>query len=1171
MMPSLLSVFERRLQGAISEVPEAMREDIRRELQRLARQDLRATPPRLYFPRDRVRPAYRTQILSTGLLSGERLLEFSHLTIGEYLASLPPLNGAQERDALRRDSAEGSWQHQLEVLPMAHAGTPGELEAALRDAQLKDPDHLVLVLLLRAISYGGALVEQFSAIHGGEVVQEVVRRMTLASGRFGPHERVLMRAFARAAGFLTYVGSGPSVLPQFGEPGAEGWCLAAALGRSVEQRPHNSYWWPTVFHQARALLELSPEDVWLRTRGGDPMERIAAAGALGENDERSELLTARDDIFVLEELRALPRPSQSARHLGMLCHDSDFVRCRVIGLQSPDFWVAPYAQSILEAIIRTDTSPDVRACAVEQLETGRAVPLLLEQLRRIVKPRKSILGGEKLLLARLLQQLADEPAAATEIDALLSGNDGWYVGHDSYRTLCANGSRREILRRRLKSDLPHPDEIQAAQGLPEFVLELRDLVRRFLRDPKGAWLLALAIQGLPPNDTPSREDRLACLCPEHISLTDDAHSMRLIQTTAIASFAEDPDAINIIRPFLQQTEDEELAGAALRAIGRRAEMRELVWKQLRERGEAVGTEAVDIIGADPREAVALREYLEGLPSGEAHSVFTGYLRAQILGALSKHESADWLSRYLEDPAEPVREKAVELLIDEPQAQSALRERVFAEKGTRARARLWRKFASDPKVREELHVRALEDQWEVRRAYFELASDDESRAASLRTFMGALLKDISRSGVLAELLHALARDDEALPQLRALITSPDLRVVTTLMRVLRGDNELRLRARDLLSNSRWLQQFWMNGTRVLHIYFQDDAVAKQIALERVSALDVNIVDLHILLPVLRDFPPALETLRNFTRHADRNVSSAARRALVGDPGVRDELFRELESENRLRRQTAAEILEDVDEAQDRLAAHIGDSDPGVRRIAYAALRRLARPVPDVKRVLTEDRDSSNRLAAVESLLRQTDGDSRTLLRSCVASDFFSEVRELAASGLRRADPALPLREAPDVRDALSAAAHEGHALRRYLGEPSTLSQDDDPSLFRLVVAWAAAKLVSTLPEPAPTPQTDLFMDTSEKLLGESEWKDSPNGMWRIRLAMDASDLPRNRNIWPAANATIAWKIACHLLAKEPRCVVLACADVAFVDVAYPELAPGEVRVGPTFFGFRLREA
>jgi hypothetical protein len=52
--------------------------------------------------------------------------------------------------------------------------------------------------------------------------------------------------------------------------------------------------------------------------------------------------------------------------------------------------------------------------------------------------------------------------------------------------------------------------------------------------------------------------------------------------------------------------------------------------------------------------------------------------------------------------------------------------------------------------------------------------------------------------------------------------------------------------------------------------------------------------------------------------------------------------------------------------------------------------------------------------------------------------------------------------------------------------------------------------------------------------------------------------------------MAWDVAQHLLTEQPQTVLVACADVHFGDLVFPELMPGEVRIGPTFFGFRIAE-
>ena len=76
---------------------------------------------------------------------------------------------------------------------------------------------------------------------------------------------------------------------------------------------------------------------------------------------------------------------------------------------------------------------------------------------------------------------------------------------------------------------------------------------------------------------------------------------------------------------------------------------------------------------------------------------------------------------------------------------------------------------------------------------------------------------------------------------------------------------------------------------------------------------------------------------------------------------------------------------------------------------------------------------------------------------------------------------------------------------------------------------------------------------------------------IRVAMDSSQLPRERFLHPAHNLIEAWRVAAHLSAATPPAFFLACADVAFEHLQPPDLKPGEVCWGPGFYGFRLKEA
>jgi hypothetical protein len=73
---------------------------------------------------------------------------------------------------------------------------------------------------------------------------------------------------------------------------------------------------------------------------------------------------------------------------------------------------------------------------------------------------------------------------------------------------------------------------------------------------------------------------------------------------------------------------------------------------------------------------------------------------------------------------------------------------------------------------------------------------------------------------------------------------------------------------------------------------------------------------------------------------------------------------------------------------------------------------------------------------------------------------------------------------------------------------------------------------------------------------------------VRLAMDASLLPRERGIYPCANVVSAWAVARHVIFESPPAIVVACADVDFKWLTAPRVAPGELVLGPTFYGFRF---
>jgi hypothetical protein len=1162
---SLLTLYDRRIAQVLP--AGAAGDAVRETLRQVARTTLCATPTAFSFPRQSIARAARDQCLATNLITGNHNLEFSHLSVGEYLADPRGRDLVDARGHLLESGI--TWHHRLEVLAMAHARSAAHLEEALADAQEKDVEHRRLALVLRAVAYGGEEVQNFCSKHGSRIVEQVRQRMSLPSARFGGPERELMRAMDRALQYLQGAALDPTLLPSRGEPGAEAWALAVSLQVSspTARPPAESYWWPTIYHQARGLVGCEPATVSELTRGGSHWSRANALFALASDAEMAELLTARDNRLREEALGRSPM-SFSARQFDLIRDEDERVRRRVFEKQPQEFWEGPGAQAVLEAIARHDPSPSVRAKAIRYLSGERLELELVAQLRELTRPRTSVGMGEQELLTVLLSRLEHASAARDVIDEFLASGDGWFCDAQAYRSLCRDPARAEILHRRLKSENPNTREIEAAKGGSLFTEALRGIISRLVRTWSGSYLLPAAIHSIPPNDVPSRADRLACLDPSVAAGSDDKNWRDEVQRSAIFSFAEDAEAVPLLRRFLEQTESDALACAALHSIGKASEVRTLVWKQLTEGPNNASMEAARILCADPSQSTALLDHVSRLPREDAlRDHQNAWIRATILRSLEARLDRTLVVQLLDDPAEPVREFAASLLLRSEPGADALKERVFNTWPHSVEGPLWKAFGRDPTIRAELQHRAREDQWEVRQAYFHLVSRDEVRLARLRDHFRELEKGRPHSDALAEILPALARDGEALPLIRDLVRSKNMRVRCTLLNVLRDDPELRTDARRLLAESVWVSDFSFTGEGSFLRYFADDDEAKAIL---VKALQEGLMRrcVDVAIPLLRGYAPAAVLLRAYMADSDQNISFAAKAALVDEPDVRAAFVTSLASAETSESRQAAHALQDTESAWGLLSLLTTDDDTSVRRIAYDALARLDQLEPNAPAMLAEECDSRLRSLLVQGM-DSSRPETRVVLRQCVSGDFSAEVRTQAASRLPRAEARLALRADPTVRGAVDAGTIAGEALGVFLVEPRLLVRREEGKLYADVIAWLCAKLVSTLPDEA-TPLSARHFADGAALFGEREEGSLAEPCIRLRLAMDSSELPRNRNIWPAANTLMAWDIARHLLTEQPQTVLVACADVHFGDLVFPELLPGEVRMGPTFFGFRIGE-
>jgi hypothetical protein len=221
-------------------------------------------------------------------------------------------------------------------------------------------------------------------------------------------------------------------------------------------------------------------------------------------------------------------------------------------------------------------------------------------------------------------------------------------------------------------------------------------------------------------------------------------------------------------------------------------------------------------------------------------------------------------------------------------------------------------------------------------------------------------------------------------------------------------------------------------------------------------------------------------------------------------------------------------------------------------------------------LGAEEDEDLRFRIIEAL--RGDPGSVEPLRDRLHNDYKRAVRKAAANALGFGDlsPAYAVSELPSVariRGVLAGVvAPELTALHAFLKCPRRLDLDAEPGLGEEVLAWSCARL---------TWAYELERDEDGQVLGEVagsvERFTRSGGVILIRVAMDTFSLPRERFLRPNHNLMEVWEIARHLVALDPPTVVLACADVSYAHLQPPPLEPGEVRFGPTFFGFRVKRS
>ncbi len=1096
---------------------------------------------------------HRDAMLASGLFTGDQWLRFAHLTLGEYLAAgAEGIDLARERRRERaRPEGRADDESALDVVAMAHAMTEASdvfwedvpLVAAFGEARNDTPGHRMLRLVLRAVGYGGKLVGEFCEREGEALLGILAARMQAPSGRFGDFERLLMGDAERALLVLRPHTTQASernleaqlapALTTLGEAGTEANITLWNLRVRVPVR-RSSRWWPTVERQARAMVRagLDVDRLFELTEGSDDNSvRATAVQVLAGYDEYwLQLRPLFDD-------RSMHVREAMVRHLADNPRAEQYIRER---LDDDDGIVRRSAARVLaiDPERRRANFDRLLSCinSEDNATRGTTIHYLKDDQRALVRIRDFL----RLYLTWSMHDsrdeavgaLANDPESTLLIRQFLEEPKTYYGRAFSY--LGAHAEWWPLLRKRLDRPDPEPGAIEALAKDDSARNRIRELLEHQSPYVRTAAVVALG------DDSGSRE--------KIVTLLQDADPW--VRMRCVEALGEDPAMLARIERVFLDDHEQNPKMAAIRVLAKHpASMREFLWN-----------------------------YFDKTKNETAHGhVSYDWLRASIVIGL-RNDSASTLQMQnaLDDPHAQVRKAAINALASFASARDKIRERLTdSDLGVRTAALLALK--DDRSVREQIvpHLRGNEET--VCIVALRLLVGHAGPRHRMRQIL-----DEGPENRRSTTVQPLAYDMTSRGRLYDCLSDKNGWVSRVAASVLRRTPEAKRRLRAVLEKH-------IGDTRRLHNVFSweyvvqslaDDPDAHPIFLKMSYANDNNVV--AVVVPALANYPVARPRLREILGNEDAvsNERAAAVAALAGD------------SESRA---TILSLLKDE------------DADEHVRAAAIGALASDTEARPSIRELLSHPRDKEIRRAAsyvlaqdpsARSLLfshlrEEAEDDIRTSIIVALAEDPqvvpmlherlrdpSSSARVAAARALRvRPTPAgLPLQDIPSLRLALHLAGNDPapttplpslslrDRLEAFVNAPRPLRLDADPAFAEALLGWLCARLCWAADGGA-------FRDG--RVFGEVEHEvpsllalDEP---LVIRVAMDSSELPRERFLHPAHNLIEAWHVATHLSAAKPPAIFLACADVAFEHLTAPDVPPGEVCWGPGFFGFRLREA
>lgn len=1129
--------LERPLDRVLREV-DVTRADVVRMLSRLARRMLAPDTgePTVTFAESELPRSMRETLRRSGLFTGtDDRLRFAHLTFGEYFAARSGLDLNAGRERWRAQKRLGRAEG-LEVLPMAHAFEGvAVLQAALEEAETRDaPDHRMLRLLLRSVRYGGDGVSAFCEAQAARVLALVLARMQMPSGRFGDAERRLMDAVEPAllvlAPFIKIGLGGPaehkgplgSLLDLPGEVGTEAHVIAWTLGlRAIG--PRTSRWWSTVHRVARALV-----------RGGLGVHEVVELANGGEVSEQSRAVEVLGTVEVYRPL------------LGKLFHDpSLFIRLKATHALAEH---APARALVRERL--WDDHSHVRMTAIDALRTE---PSCRDALVARMDDRHSFVQS---LAARVLGAY---PEYWDRLRRFLSLEHADVAG-DVIRVLAqdprSRGAIRELLQQALERQVNWPPIVDPT-------------VRVLTDDPESRCLIAEALAWPDANLSAATLKALAKDLHWHNAVVSLAKEG---SPGAIVALSDQPEHRPLLLALVENP-SERIRLAAIDALARDAASRDVIRKHLDDPAHNVCAHVIRTLANDPSSRPLLHDFFirnkdaSWTPERDVHA-----LRAEIVRALAADESSQpLLMSALTDQSSDVREQAVYALADVPAARAEIR-KLLSDPDSRVWSAVVKALVDEPQVRERLRPLMHARNWPVLQSTFHLLASEDAPRRELQELLR------SRSWARVATFEPLCRDPSSLPLLYEIFDGLGRSEQATYLSLLAHDPRVKRSVREKLSDRRVVMELMMPWSHL------DEYVA-----------------------VLADDPASRPLLRTLFEDEHEQIAASAVPAMAGDPEAKPRLIEMLGSKHPAVRAEAIGALAGEADVLPLLRTMLGRkedeyvraaattalaSDPGSRetlralladprkRVRTAAFRALAGDPEEQPRLwgrlAQEDEDELRaEIAAFLATEPASSPEARAHMRACL-SDPFSHVRVAANRALSPfPSPAgVTLAQVPSLRLALhlhgartERLSPEDHALGGRLDqttrEAGTVLLGDDPGFAEAVLGWLCVRLTWASP--------DGSLDRG-RIFGEVKAVPAslltPAATLLIRVAMDSSELPKERWLHPTHNLIEAWQVAKRLRARTPPAIVLACADVDFEDLIVPELAPGQVSWGPTYFGFRI---